>query len=32
MPEGEALDLDAFEDIVGMPGWQAVEKQFGSDR
>ena len=28
MPEGEAVDLDEFEEIVGMPGWQEVEKRF----
>jgi 2-methylisocitrate lyase-like PEP mutase family enzyme len=29
MVEGEAVDLDAFEEIVGLPGWQAVENRFG---
>jgi 2-methylisocitrate lyase-like PEP mutase family enzyme len=29
MAEGEAVDLDAFEEIVGLPGWQAVENRFG---
>jgi 2-methylisocitrate lyase-like PEP mutase family enzyme len=29
MAEGEAVDLDAFEKIVGRPGWQAVEEWFG---
>jgi 2-methylisocitrate lyase-like PEP mutase family enzyme len=29
MAEGEAVDLDGFEEIVGMPGWQEVETQFG---
>jgi 2-methylisocitrate lyase-like PEP mutase family enzyme len=29
LAEGEAVDLDQFEEIVGMPGWQEVEKQFG---
>src|SRR4051812_14102339 len=30
MAEGNAVDLDAFEDIVGMPGWEQVEEQFGA--
>jgi hypothetical protein len=29
MAQGSAVDLDAFEEIVGMPGWQEVEKGFG---
>ncbi|MEA2631401.1 MAG: hypothetical protein QOE66_1620 [Chloroflexota bacterium] len=29
MAEDEAVDLDAFEEIVGLPGWQAVEERFG---
>jgi 2-methylisocitrate lyase-like PEP mutase family enzyme len=29
MAPGSAVDLDTFEGIVGMPGWQEVEKQFG---
>jgi 2-methylisocitrate lyase-like PEP mutase family enzyme len=28
MAEGEAVTLDAFEDIVGMPAWAEVEKRF----
>jgi len=28
MAEGNAVDLDAFEEIVGMPGWEQIEKQF----
>src|SRR4051812_5952599 len=28
MPEGEAVDLDTFEEIVGLPGWAEVEKRF----
>jgi len=28
MAEGNAVDLDRFEEIVGMPGWQEVEKRF----
>ncbi len=28
MEEGNSVDLDGFEEIVGMPGWQEVEKQF----
>jgi 2-methylisocitrate lyase-like PEP mutase family enzyme len=30
MAEGNAVDLDAFEEIVGMPGWEQVEEQFGT--
>ena len=30
MAEGNAVDLDSFEEIVGMAGWQEVEKSFGS--
>jgi 2-methylisocitrate lyase-like PEP mutase family enzyme len=29
MAEGEAVDLDGFEEIVGLPGWREVEKRFG---
>jgi 2-methylisocitrate lyase-like PEP mutase family enzyme len=29
MSETSAVDLDAFEEIVGMADWQVVEKQFG---
>ena len=29
MSQGEAVDLDGFEEIVGMPGWQEVEERFG---
>jgi 2-methylisocitrate lyase-like PEP mutase family enzyme len=29
MAAGNAVDLDAFEEIVGMPGWQQVEEEFG---
>lgn len=25
---GNAVTLDAFEEIVGMPGWQQVEEEF----
>jgi 2-methylisocitrate lyase-like PEP mutase family enzyme len=28
MAEGNAVDLDAFEEIVGMPGWEQVEEEF----
>ena len=28
-PEGDAVDLYAFVEIVGLPGWQAVEERFG---
>jgi 2-methylisocitrate lyase-like PEP mutase family enzyme len=28
MAASEAVDLDAFEQIVGLPGWQAVEERF----
>lgn len=30
MPEADAVDLQGFEDIVGMPGWQEVEQQFSN--
>ncbi len=30
MAAGNALTLDAFEEVVGMPGWQEIEKQFGT--
>lgn len=30
MAAGNAVTLDAFEEIVGMPGWQEIEKQFGT--
>jgi 2-methylisocitrate lyase-like PEP mutase family enzyme len=29
MAAGNAVDLDTFEEIVGMPGWQQVEEEFG---
>jgi 2-methylisocitrate lyase-like PEP mutase family enzyme len=29
LPAGEAVDLDGFEEIVGMPAWAAVEEEFG---
>jgi 2-methylisocitrate lyase-like PEP mutase family enzyme len=29
MAAKDAVDLDAFERIVGLPGWQAVEERFG---
>jgi hypothetical protein len=29
MAEGEAVDLDEFEEIVGLPGWKEVEERFG---
>ena len=29
MGGGNAVTLDAFEEIVGMPGWQRIEKQYG---
>src|SRR4051794_4091946 len=29
MAEGNAVDLDGFEETVGMPGWQEVEERFG---
>lgn len=29
MAAGNGVTLDAFEEVVGMPGWQEVEKQFG---
>jgi 2,3-dimethylmalate lyase len=28
MAEGEAVDLDRFEEIAGLPGWVEVEKRF----
>ncbi len=31
MPAGEATDLDAFEDIVGLPAWAQIEKRFRPD-
>ena len=31
MAEGNAVNLDGFEEIVGLPGWQRVEEEFGSD-
>ncbi|MDB5311607.1 MAG: Methylisocitrate lyase [Gemmataceae bacterium] len=30
MVEGNAVDLDTFEEVVGMPGWEQIEEQFGS--
>jgi 2-methylisocitrate lyase-like PEP mutase family enzyme len=29
MAAADAVDLDGFEEIVGMPGWQEVEQRFG---
>jgi 2-methylisocitrate lyase-like PEP mutase family enzyme len=29
MADGNAVDLDGFEEIVGMPGWEQVEEEFG---
>jgi hypothetical protein len=29
MAEGEAMDLDGFEGVVGMPGWREIEEWFG---
>src|SRR4051812_12610875 len=29
MAEGDAVDLDRFEEIVGLAGWAEVEKRFG---
>lgn len=28
MPEADAVDLDAFEEIVGLPAWRAIEEEF----
>ena len=28
MAEGEAMGLDEFEEVVGMPEWQEIEKRF----
>jgi 2-methylisocitrate lyase-like PEP mutase family enzyme len=28
MPAGDAVDLDTFEDVVGMAAWKQVEKRF----
>ena len=30
MAAGNAMTLDGFEEVVGMPGWQEIEKQFGT--
>jgi hypothetical protein len=30
MAEGNAVTLDEFEEVVGMPGWQQVEADYGS--
>jgi 2-methylisocitrate lyase-like PEP mutase family enzyme len=30
MAERNAVNFDTFEEIVGMPGWQKVEEEFGS--
>ena len=30
MAAANAVTLDAFEEIVGMPGWQQIEEEFGS--
>jgi hypothetical protein len=29
MPAAEAVDLDGFENIVGMEAWKDVEERFG---
>jgi 2-methylisocitrate lyase-like PEP mutase family enzyme len=29
MPDDSSVDLDRFEEIVGLAGWQEVEKNFG---
>ena len=29
-PAKESVDLDAFEDIVGLPSWKAIEEKFGA--
>lgn len=29
MAAGNAVDLDGFEEIVGLPGWRAAEEEFG---
>jgi 2-methylisocitrate lyase-like PEP mutase family enzyme len=29
-PMSEGVDLDTFEEIVGLPGWQTVERDFGA--
>ncbi len=31
MPEDDAVDLDEFEKIVGLPGWAQVEKRFKTE-
>jgi hypothetical protein len=28
MAEGDAVDLDQFDEIVGLPAWQEYERQF----
>jgi 2-methylisocitrate lyase-like PEP mutase family enzyme len=30
LAEGDAVNLDQFEEIVGMPGWQEVAQRFGT--
>jgi 2-methylisocitrate lyase-like PEP mutase family enzyme len=30
MAEGDAVNLDGFEEIVGMPGWTEVEEKYGN--
>ena len=30
MPAKASVDLDAFEDIVGLPSWKAIEERFGA--
>ena len=30
MAAGNAMTLDDFEEVVGMPGWQEIEKRFGT--
>jgi 2-methylisocitrate lyase-like PEP mutase family enzyme len=29
MAAGNAVDLDTFEEVVGMPGWEQVESEYG---
>lgn len=31
-PQGEAVDLDSFEEIVGLSAWQSIEERFGKGR
>ncbi|MHC5542683.1 isocitrate lyase/phosphoenolpyruvate mutase family protein, partial [Singulisphaera rosea] len=30
MPANEAIDLDSFEDIVGLASWRDIEEKFGT--